>query len=511
MPSPPQAPVRQKLLAFLTPSIADLLFYETVDGRRVGSDPPEYGTAHPDTKNWPNHKLVYVKQADEEGQFFRWYYAASRESQHLYNYEIKSDDTLVRTFVIPRADYPDDFAPPAVGTVDVKFPQYSFASEFLVDAGDELRSIFVVIQRVYSKPLMVGYSFDTTVDHIVKTTREIVPAGTEVGSTTPGRVVEIRPQNTFFDLKITAEVVDNAGDPIDWDAGDVNLTTVPTYAEYQFPPRLDSVECYGVWAWADSTKAQESYSEDFFFETKFTEPALGPYSAHILRILTQDPDAVRAAYPLDKVVSKRDTFGMLKAWFKASTKGNSTFALARQFDVGRPCIHPEITLPENINYVQGAPTTTTTAASGSATLPATPSYSSFVAKTTLTVSVTTRQTAYGLWEAQVLQIVLPTSVQTAIYGGSYTAPTSPAITVQPSDDTIASGETASFSVTATGTAPLAYRWYRGNVGDLSDPTDGTSDSYTTPALTETTKYWVRVGNSAGYVNSVQVQATVTPP
>lgn len=418
VPSPPQAPIRQKLLAFLTPSIADLLFYETVEGRR--KDAPAYGTAHPDTLNWPNHKLVYVKQADEEGQFFRWYYAASRESQHLYNYEIKSDDTLIRTFVIPRADYPDDFAPPAVGTVDVKFPQYSFASEFLVDAGDELRSIFVVIQRVYSKPVMVGYSFDTTVDHIVKTTREIVPAGTEVGSTSAGTVVEIKPQNTFFDLKITAEVVDNAGAVIDFSEGDVNLTTVPTYVDYQFFPRLDSVECYGAWAWADSTTAQESYSEDFFFEIKFTEPAPGPYSARILRILTMDPDAVRAAYPLDKVVAKRDTFGMLKAWFKASTKGNRTFALARQSDVGRACIHPEITLPDIVNYVQGDPTTTTTSAAGSATLPITPDYAAFVAKDTLNVSVTTRQTAYGLWEAQVLQIILPTSVEEDIYGGAFT-------------------------------------------------------------------------------------------
>jgi hypothetical protein len=211
---------------------------------------------------------------------------------------------------------------------------------------------------------------------------------------------------------------------------------------------------------------------------------------------------------------------MLKAWFKASTKGNSTFALARQFDVGRACIHPEITLPENVNYVQGAPATSTSAASGSATLPATPDYSAFMGKTVLNVSVTPRKTAYGLWEVQVLQILFgetsgesptPIPVSTAIYGGDYVAPTAPAITVQPVDDEITSGETASFSVTATGSAPLSYRWYRGLVGDLSDPTDGTSASYTTPVLTETTKYWVRVGNSAGYVNSDQVEAIVSAP
>ena len=38
------------------------------------------------------------------------------------------------------------------------------------------------------------------------------------------------------------------------------------------------------------------------------------------------------------------------------------------------------------------------------------------------------------------------------------APVAPSITAQPSSVTITAGQTATFSVTATGTAPLSYQW-----------------------------------------------------
>ena len=61
--------------------------------------------------------------------------------------------------------------------------------------------------------------------------------------------------------------------------------------------------------------------------------------------------------------------------------------------------------------------------------------------------------------------------------------------------TIASGQTATMSVAATGTAPLTYQWYVGTSGTTTSPIAGaTASSYTTPALTTTTSYWVRVSN-----------------
>jgi len=90
--------------------------------------------------------------------------------------------------------------------------------------------------------------------------------------------------------------------------------------------------------------------------------------------------------------------------------------------------------------------------------------------------------------------------------------TTPVINTQPASVTIGTGTTATFSVAATG-GSLAYQWYAGNSGVTTSPVSGaTSSSFTTPALSSTTSYWVRVSNSAGAANSNTATATViTPP
>jgi uncharacterized repeat protein (TIGR01451 family) len=87
----------------------------------------------------------------------------------------------------------------------------------------------------------------------------------------------------------------------------------------------------------------------------------------------------------------------------------------------------------------------------------------------------------------------------------------PSITAQPQSLTIQSGQTATLSVTAAGITPLSYQWYRGNKGDTSNPISGaTSSTYTTPALTATTTYWVRVSNDCGSIDSATATVTVQP-
>jgi hypothetical protein len=86
----------------------------------------------------------------------------------------------------------------------------------------------------------------------------------------------------------------------------------------------------------------------------------------------------------------------------------------------------------------------------------------------------------------------------------------PTITTQPQGSIIFSGSTATMSVTASEatTAPVTYQWYRGATGDLSAPVGTNSTSYTTPALTAQTNYWVRV--SCGVCNPADSQtATVS--
>jgi hypothetical protein len=86
--------------------------------------------------------------------------------------------------------------------------------------------------------------------------------------------------------------------------------------------------------------------------------------------------------------------------------------------------------------------------------------------------------------------------------------TPPSITTQPSNQTAAVGGTATFTVVATGSAPLAYQWSHGGV-----PIAGaTSATYTTPVVAITddgAKYSVSVSNSAGKVTSGGAMLTVT--
>lgn len=86
----------------------------------------------------------------------------------------------------------------------------------------------------------------------------------------------------------------------------------------------------------------------------------------------------------------------------------------------------------------------------------------------------------------------------------------PAISTQPAGQAIASGATANLTVNAFGAAPLYYQWFEGYSGDSSNPILGAqASSYTTPPLTATTSYWVRVTNACGTADSATAEVTVT--
>jgi uncharacterized protein YkwD len=86
----------------------------------------------------------------------------------------------------------------------------------------------------------------------------------------------------------------------------------------------------------------------------------------------------------------------------------------------------------------------------------------------------------------------------------------PSIVEPPENDTIGTGETAYLFVEVTGSQPLTYQWFRGDAGSTSDPVPGATESgLTTPPLTETTRFWVRVSNPAGSVDSTVATITVT--
>ena len=88
----------------------------------------------------------------------------------------------------------------------------------------------------------------------------------------------------------------------------------------------------------------------------------------------------------------------------------------------------------------------------------------------------------------------------------------PTITTPPQSQTINAGQTATLTVAASGTAPFTYQWYQGSSGATTAPIAGaTANIYTTPALTATQSYWVRVANGAGTDDSSTAIVTVNLP
>ncbi len=86
-------------------------------------------------------------------------------------------------------------------------------------------------------------------------------------------------------------------------------------------------------------------------------------------------------------------------------------------------------------------------------------------------------------------------------------PTAPSITTQPSSQSVASGQTATFTVMASGTAPLSYQWQKAGV----NISGATSSTYTTPATTSAddgTQFKVTVSNAAGSATSAAATLTV---
>ena len=87
-------------------------------------------------------------------------------------------------------------------------------------------------------------------------------------------------------------------------------------------------------------------------------------------------------------------------------------------------------------------------------------------------------------------------------------PAAPMITTQPVSQTVTVGQSASFFVVATASAPLSYQWQKNGVNIAG----ATSSSYTTPPTTagdNSAKFTVVVSNSAGSVTSNVATLTVT--
>jgi hypothetical protein len=160
------SPVRQKLKAFVTPNAEDYIVSETVD---IATRPiPAFGTPHPDSKNYPDHLFCFAQPSiDEQGRLYRFFYAAPREAQDVYNWEHSVADiggtkfsAVTRTYVNLRSGYIP--LTPIMGTTMPDTPADLFTEEFILAAREEKRitnqeldSIFVVEQLTYVKRVTI--------------------------------------------------------------------------------------------------------------------------------------------------------------------------------------------------------------------------------------------------------------------------------------------------------------------------------------------------------------------
>src|SRR6195256_3963202 len=92
----------------------------------------------------------------------------------------------------------------------------------------------------------------------------------------------------------------------------------------------------------------------------------------------------------------------------------------------------------------------------------------------------------------------------------FSAAGAPSITAQPASQTVTAGQTATFSVAATGTAPLTYQWNKNNLAISG----ANSSAYTTAATTSSdngAQFTVTVSNAAGTITSNPATLTVNVP
>jgi uncharacterized repeat protein (TIGR02543 family) len=89
----------------------------------------------------------------------------------------------------------------------------------------------------------------------------------------------------------------------------------------------------------------------------------------------------------------------------------------------------------------------------------------------------------------------------------------PYITTQPANVAVCSGHTATLTVSASEPigGAMSYQWYRGQPGDTTSPVSGaTGATFTTPALTAETTYFVRIasGNACAPVDSTAATVSI---
>jgi hypothetical protein len=262
------SPQRQSVVTFPTPNVNDILFFESVDAERVGEDIPEYGSKHPDSKKWPNHRLVHVETADDQTRYYRYYYAADQLDQDDDNWSYSEADiggtkfdAITREYVIRRSEFSS--TTPAMGSTMPDVPSGKFSGSHVlaqrkqIPINDKiLNGLYVIEQRVYVKKVpLYRLDYDEFFSKTNYTKQTLYYKGEAVGGSTI-EALATDPNNTYWQLgtdgilrtlqqlsenwyAVTEQQVVNT----DSGGGSFSYNTTTTYS---FPPVLESIE-FDLW------------------------------------------------------------------------------------------------------------------------------------------------------------------------------------------------------------------------------------------------------------------------
>ena len=195
---------------------------------------------------------------------------------------------------------------------------------------------------------------------------------------------------------------------------------------------------------------------------------------------------------------------------RALQAGNANYNAApnidQSFTVSLPPVAPTITVqPAGQTVTAGQSASLAVVATGNPT----PTYqwqkggASLSGATSATLTLPNVQAA----NAGSYTVVVTNSVSSVTSNAAtLTVNAPPAISTQPTSQTVNLGASAAFTVVATGTAPLSYQWQKGGV-NLSGATNATL-TLTNAQATDVGSYVVVVTNAAGSVNSSMVTLTV---
>lgn len=88
--------------------------------------------------------------------------------------------------------------------------------------------------------------------------------------------------------------------------------------------------------------------------------------------------------------------------------------------------------------------------------------------------------------------------------------TAPRVVVEPANQTVVAGTTASLYVGVVGSSPVRFEWFQGSPFDTSRPVGDNTATLTTPVIAGPTSFWVRMTNPCGETTGGSAVITPTP-